>query len=126
MMAMTGRARGHQTQWAAQFAVASELCKRGYEVAFACQYSELLMAVSPETKTHFGGCKAYIDREQVIKGRAHSCLRPGITTGTHSLRLPTQFILISSSSSAISRPWKRPFSMNISFVRSPATITPPR
>jgi hypothetical protein len=23
----------HQTQWAAQFAVASELCKRGYEVA---------------------------------------------------------------------------------------------
>jgi hypothetical protein len=25
-----GRARGHQTQWAAQFAVASELCKRGY------------------------------------------------------------------------------------------------
>jgi hypothetical protein len=26
--------RGHQTQWAAQFAVASELCKRGYEVSF--------------------------------------------------------------------------------------------
>jgi hypothetical protein len=26
------KARGHQTQWAAQFAVASELCKRGYEV----------------------------------------------------------------------------------------------
>lgn len=24
----------HQTQWAAQFAVASELCKRGYDVAF--------------------------------------------------------------------------------------------
>jgi hypothetical protein len=24
----------HQTQWAAQFAVASELCRRGYEVAF--------------------------------------------------------------------------------------------
>jgi len=24
----------HRTQWAAQFAVASELCKRGYEVAF--------------------------------------------------------------------------------------------
>ena len=23
----------HQTQWAAQFAVASELCKRGYQVA---------------------------------------------------------------------------------------------
>ena len=24
----------HQTQWAAQFAAASELCKRGYDVAF--------------------------------------------------------------------------------------------
>lgn len=29
------RERGHQTQWAAQFAVASELCKRGYEVSFS-------------------------------------------------------------------------------------------
>jgi len=27
------RREGHRTQWAAQFAVASELCKRGYEVA---------------------------------------------------------------------------------------------
>ena len=27
------RHSAHQTQWAAQFAVASELCKRGYEVA---------------------------------------------------------------------------------------------
>ena len=26
--------RWYQTQWAAQFAVASELCKCGYEVAF--------------------------------------------------------------------------------------------
>lgn len=26
--------RRHHTQWAAQFAVASELCKRGYEVGF--------------------------------------------------------------------------------------------
>jgi hypothetical protein len=29
-----GSQRGHQTQWAAQFAVASELCKRGYEGSF--------------------------------------------------------------------------------------------
>ena len=29
----TKRRPNHQTQWAAQFAVASELCKRGYEVA---------------------------------------------------------------------------------------------
>lgn len=27
------RRSGHRTQWAAQFAVASELCKKGYEVA---------------------------------------------------------------------------------------------
>jgi hypothetical protein len=27
------RRSGHRTQWAAQFAVASELCKQGYEVA---------------------------------------------------------------------------------------------
>lgn len=31
--AIKKRRPGHQTQWAAQFAVASELCKRGYEVA---------------------------------------------------------------------------------------------
>lgn len=29
----TQRRSSHQTQWAAQFAVASELCKKGYEVA---------------------------------------------------------------------------------------------
>jgi hypothetical protein len=28
------RRSSHRTQWASQFAVASELCKRGYEVAF--------------------------------------------------------------------------------------------
>ena len=31
---MALRRSSHQTQWAAQFAVASELCRRGYEVAF--------------------------------------------------------------------------------------------
>jgi hypothetical protein len=30
---MSERRSGHRTQWAAQFAVASELCKQGYEVA---------------------------------------------------------------------------------------------
>jgi hypothetical protein len=30
---MKERHSSHQTQWAAQFAVASELCKRGYQVA---------------------------------------------------------------------------------------------
>ncbi len=48
--------RGHQTQWAAQFAVASELCKRGYEVAFTSGHTTPLadlMVVSPETKAMF-------------------------------------------------------------------------
>jgi hypothetical protein len=48
--------RRHQTQWAAQFAVASELCKRGYEVAFtAGQNAPLadLLVISPKTKRMF-------------------------------------------------------------------------
>ena len=52
----TGRARGHQTQWAAQFAVASELCKRGYEVAFTSGHTTPvadLMVVSPKARTMF-------------------------------------------------------------------------
>lgn len=52
----TGRARGHQTQWAAQFAVGSELCKRGYEVAFTSGHTTPvadLMVVSPKNKTMF-------------------------------------------------------------------------
>ena len=47
--------RGHQTQWAAQFAVASELCKRGYEVAFTMGHTTPvadLMVISP-TKRAF-------------------------------------------------------------------------
>ena len=49
-------ARGHQTQWAAQFAVASELCKRGYEVAFTSGHTTPiadLMVVSPRDKKMF-------------------------------------------------------------------------
>ena len=52
----TASARGHQTQWAAQFAVASELCKRGFEVAFTLGHSTPLadlMVISPETKQMF-------------------------------------------------------------------------
>lgn len=53
---LTPRQRGHQTQWAAQFAVASELCKRGYEVAFTSGHTTPiadLMVVSPKSKTMF-------------------------------------------------------------------------
>jgi len=44
----------HQTQWAAQFAVASELCKRGYGVALTLGNHPVidLMVVSPKGK-HF-------------------------------------------------------------------------
>jgi hypothetical protein len=44
----------HQTQWAAQFAVASELCKRGYQVALTLGNHPIidLMVVSP-TGVHF-------------------------------------------------------------------------
>src|SRR5437867_9241490 len=47
---------GHQTQWAAQFAVASELCKRGYEVSFTMGNATPLadlMVVSPKLKQMF-------------------------------------------------------------------------
>src|SRR5581483_7039323 len=43
---------GHRTQWTAQFAVASELCKLGYEVAFTMgnHPSVDLMVHSPHQK----------------------------------------------------------------------------
>jgi hypothetical protein len=50
MVVKSSMARGHQTQWAAQFAVASELCKRGYEVALTLGHTTPdadLMVVSP-------------------------------------------------------------------------------
>jgi len=46
----------HQTQWAAQFAVASELCKKGYEVSFTLGHNTPLadiMAISPEQHRMF-------------------------------------------------------------------------
>jgi hypothetical protein len=46
----------HQTQWAAQFGVASELCKRGYEVSFTMGNTSPLadlMVVSPVGRTMF-------------------------------------------------------------------------
>jgi len=49
-------ARRHQTQWAAQFAVASELCKRSYEVAFTSGHTTPiadLMVVSPVGRKMF-------------------------------------------------------------------------
>lgn len=49
------RRDGRVTQWAAQFAVASELCKRGHEVAFTLGHNTPLadlMVISP-SKRHF-------------------------------------------------------------------------
>lgn len=48
--------RGHQTQWAAQFAVAAELCKRGYEVSFTMGHTTPeadLMVLSPKHRKMF-------------------------------------------------------------------------
>jgi hypothetical protein len=46
------RHSAHQTQWAAQFAVASELCKRDYEVALTMGNHPIvdLMVISPKGK----------------------------------------------------------------------------
>jgi hypothetical protein len=43
----------HQTQWAAQFAVASELCKRGYQVALTMGNHPIvdIMVFSPKGKS---------------------------------------------------------------------------
>lgn len=53
----------HRTQWAAQFAVASELCKKGHEVAFTMgnHPSVDLMATSP------GGTSYGIDVKGLYK-----------------------------------------------------------
>src|SRR6266478_3426074 len=54
--AKASRRSGHQSQWAAQFAVASELCKRGYEVSFTMGNATPLadlMVVSPKLKQMF-------------------------------------------------------------------------
>lgn len=44
------RQSAHRTQWAARFAVASELCKRGYQVALTMGIHPVadLMVVSPK------------------------------------------------------------------------------
>jgi hypothetical protein len=44
------RRSAHQTQWAAQFAVASELCKRGYEIALTMGNHPMidLIVISPK------------------------------------------------------------------------------
>jgi hypothetical protein len=52
----SGRHQRHFTQWAAQFAVASELCKRGYEVTLTMGNTTPLadlMVVSPKEKIMF-------------------------------------------------------------------------
>jgi len=49
---IAARRSSHRTQWAAQFAVASELCKRGYQVALTLGNHPVidLMVVSPSGK----------------------------------------------------------------------------
>lgn len=65
---MTRRHSAHQTQWAAQFAVASELCRRGYQVALTLGNHPMvdLMVVSP------GGTSFLVD----VKGQYKSNFWP--------------------------------------------------
>jgi len=54
-MAIERRLLTHRTQWAAQFAVASELCKRGYEVAFTMgNHPSVDIMVSSRSGDQFG------------------------------------------------------------------------
>jgi hypothetical protein len=50
---MKERRSAHRTQWAAQFAVASELCKRDYQVALTLGNHPAidLMVISPHRKS---------------------------------------------------------------------------
>lgn len=49
------RRSAHRTQWAAQFAVGSELCKRGYEVAFTMgNHPSVDIMVTSPTGSQFG------------------------------------------------------------------------
>src|ERR1700683_1792340 len=51
-LTMAEKHSAHRTQWAAQFGVASELCKRGYQVALTMGNHPVvdLMVVSPKGK----------------------------------------------------------------------------
>jgi hypothetical protein len=80
-----GKERGHQTQWAAHFAVASELCKRGYEVALTSGHTTPvadLMVAARKQRRCSRGCEGVVSKESVApqakvsKGKLvlHSCL----------------------------------------------------
>lgn len=62
--AVVKRRSGHQTQWAAQFAVASELCKRGYEVALTMgnHPTKDLMVSSPNDAAFYVDVKGLYKR----------------------------------------------------------------
>jgi len=64
----------HQTQWAAQFAVASELCKRGYQVALTMGNHPVidLMVISPD------GTPFSVD----VKGQHKRAFWPVVRKGT--------------------------------------------
>ncbi len=93
----------HQTQWAAQFAAASELCKRGYEVAFTMgnHPHKDLMVVSPDGVTFAVDVKASTKR---TAGRcARNRLLPSCSTSSRSYRKMSR---ISFSSSRRTKPIK--------------------
>jgi hypothetical protein len=66
------RRPSHRTQWAAQFAVASELCKRGYEVAFTMGNHPMkdLMVISPTNVSFVVDVKGLYKRNVLAGARA--------------------------------------------------------
>ena len=65
---------GRNAQWAAQFAVASELCKRGYEVAFTLGHNTPLadlMVISPRTRHFLIDVKGLSARNPWLLKRKH-------------------------------------------------------
>ena len=51
---------------------------------------------------------------------------PAGREGMRRIQIFFRALRLCASATAICRPWKRPFSMKISFVRDPATMTPAR
>src|SRR5664280_2286235 len=68
------RRSGRNAQWAAQFAVASELCKRGYEVAFTLGHNTPLadlMVISPRRRHFLIDVKGLSARNPWLLKRKH-------------------------------------------------------
>jgi hypothetical protein len=106
-------ASGHQTQWAAQFAVASELCKRGHEVAFTLGHNTPLadlMVISPAKKHFLIDVKGLARRNPWLVKRKD--VRPGLyyVLAFVPSDEPNQFFILSQrqANDLVDQHFKRP------------------